>query len=122
MNWRRGSRKRAREWPDLGKIIRKPRRLFHTGWFVESLATQTLVLFIIRTQGNPFKSRPSRPLALTVLAIVALGILLPFTPMAGWLGFVALPLGYFAFLVAAVVVYLALVEVVKRKLMARLVM
>jgi Mg2+-importing ATPase len=96
--------------------------LFHTGWFVESLATQTLVLFIIRTQGNPFKSRPSRPLALTVLAIVTIGILLPFSPVAGFLGFVPLPLGYFAFLVAAVVVYLALVEIVKRKLMARLVM
>jgi Mg2+-importing ATPase len=103
-------------------LFRASEQLFHTGWFVESLATQTLVLFIIRTQGNPFKSRPSRPLAITVLAIVALGILLPFTPMAGFLGFVPLPLGYFAFLVAAVVAYLALVEVVKRKLMARLVM
>jgi len=122
MKWRRGSRKRASEWRDLSKVIRKPRRLFHTGWFVESLATQTLVLFIIRTQGNPFKSRPSRPLAITVLAIVAVGILLPFSPIAGFLGFVPLPLGYFAFLVAAVAVYLALAEVVKRKLMARLVM
>ena len=66
--------------------------------------------------------RPSRSLAITVSAIVAVGILLPFTPMVGWFGFVALPLGYFAFLVAAVAVHLALVEVVKRKLMARLVM
>ena len=46
-------------------------RLFHTGWFVESLATQTLVLFVIRTMGNPFRSRPSRALTVTTLLIVA---------------------------------------------------
>ncbi len=93
--------------------------LFHTGWFVESLATQTLVLFVIRTAGNPFKSRPSRPLMVTILAIVALAILLPFSPVAGVLGFVALPAGYFLFLVAATAAYLLLVEMVKRRLMAR---
>jgi Mg2+-importing ATPase len=98
-------------------VFHASEQLFHTGWFVESLATQTLVLFIIRTQRNPFKSRPSRPLAITVLAIVALGILLPFMPIGPWLGFVPLPPTYFAFLVAAIVVYLALVESVKRKLM-----
>jgi Mg2+-importing ATPase len=96
--------------------------LFHTGWFVESLATQTLVLFVIRTQGNPFKSRPSRPLTITVLAIVAIGILLPFLPLAGALGFVPLPPAYFAFLLVGVVIYLGMVEVVKRKLMARMFM
>jgi len=86
------------------------------------LATQTLVLFIIRTQDNPFQSRPSRPLTLTVLAIVALGIVLPYTPLAASLGFVPLPLGYFTFLILATGVYLALVEVVKRRLMGRLLM
>ena len=96
--------------------------LFHTGWFVESLATQTLVLFVIRTQGNPFRSRPSRPLLATILAIVAIGIILPFTPMAGWLGFVPLPAGYFVFLVGATAVYLGLVEAVKRRIMGRLLM
>jgi P-type Mg2+ transporter len=59
--------------------------LFHTGWFVESLATQTLVLFIIRTAGNPLRSRPSLPLTITTLVIVALGIVLPYTPLAGLL-------------------------------------
>ena len=44
--------------------------LFHTGWFVESLATQTLVLFVIRTAGNPLRSRPSIPLAITTIAVV----------------------------------------------------
>jgi Mg2+-importing ATPase len=102
------------------KVFHASERLFHTGWFVESLATQTLVLLIIRTQGNPFKSRPSRPLLITVLAIVGTGILLPFLPTAHLLGFVPLPADYFAFLIVAIGVYLALVEVVKRKLMKQL--
>jgi Mg2+-importing ATPase len=101
-------------------VFHASEQLFHTGWFVESLATQTLVLLIIRTQGNPFKSRPSRPLLITVLAIVGTGILLPFLPTAHLLGFVPLPADYFAFLIGATAVYLALVEVVKRKLMKRL--
>jgi Mg2+-importing ATPase len=93
---------------------------FHTGWFVESLATQTLVLFVIRTAGNPLRSRPSRPLTITTLLIVLVGIILPFTPLAGYLGFTPLPGLYFLFLVAMTVTYLLLVEVVKRRLMRRL--
>ena len=94
--------------------------LFHTGWFVESLATQTLVLFIIRTAGNPLRSRPSLPLTVTVLLIVAFGMLLPFTPLAAPLGFTPLPALYFLFLAGMIVTYLLLVEVVKRWLMRRL--
>ncbi len=94
--------------------------LFHTGWFVESLATQTLVIFIIRTTGNPLRSRPSRPLTATVLLMVAVGILLPFTPLAGALGFTLLPVTYFLFLVVATATYLLLVEMVKRRLFGRL--
>ena len=75
--------------------------LFHTGWFVESLATQTLVLFVIRTSQNPLRSRPSRPLMVTVLFIVAAGILLPFSPLAGPLGFAPLPGIYFVYLATA---------------------
>ncbi|KTC87125.1 magnesium-translocating P-type ATPase [Legionella drozanskii] len=91
--------------------------LFQTGWFVESLATQTLVIFIIRTIKNPFKSRPSVPLIITVLTVTAIGILLPFTPIATTLGFVPLPLTFFAFLMVATCSYLYLVEIIKRKLM-----
>ncbi|HYL93418.1 MAG TPA: HAD-IC family P-type ATPase, partial [Alphaproteobacteria bacterium] len=90
---------------------------FHTGWFVESLATQTLVLFIIRTRQNPFRRRPSGPLAATTLIIVALGAVIPFTPLARPLGFTVLPPLYFAFLAIAVVTYLLLVEIAKRRLM-----
>jgi P-type Mg2+ transporter len=93
--------------------------LFHTGWFVESLATQVLVIFVIRTAGNPFASRPSPALTVTALSAVAAGAFLPFTPLAGLLGFVPLPTGFFLFLIAATLTYLALVEVVKRRVLRR---
>jgi P-type Mg2+ transporter len=93
--------------------------LFHTGWFVESLATQTLVLFVIRTAGNPFRSRPSAPLAITTIAVVAVALLLPFTPAAGPLGLVPLPAAFFVFLLGVVGVYLGSVEIVKRRLLRR---
>jgi Mg2+-importing ATPase len=89
---------------------------FHTGWFVESLATQTLVLFVIRTSGNPLRSRPSWPLAVTAGIVVVVGAVLPFSPLAHLLGFVPMPLGFFAFLAAITATYLVLVELVKRRL------
>ena len=92
---------------------------FHTGWFVESLATQTLVLFVIRTAGNPLRSRPSPALTATTLAIVLVGVLLPFMPIAADLGFTPLPPVYFAFLAGATLTYLLLVEAGKRFLMRR---
>jgi Mg2+-importing ATPase len=88
--------------------------LFHTGWFVESLATQTLVIYVIRTTGNPFTSHPSRALQLTTWVIVILGMLLPLTPVATMLGFTVLPLSYFVYLCAATLAYLAAVELGKR--------
>jgi P-type Mg2+ transporter len=87
--------------------------LFRTGWFVESLATQTLVVFVIRTAGNPLKSRPSRPLLIAVIAVVAIAAVLPYTPLGSLLRFTPLPvslLGTIAFLAAT---YLLLVQVVK---------
>jgi len=87
--------------------------LFHTGWFVESLATQTLVLFVIRTAGRPWSNRPSLPLATTTVLVVAVGLALPFSPLATQLGFVSLPGMFFIFLAAAVATYMALVELVK---------
>jgi Mg2+-importing ATPase len=90
---------------------------FHTGWFVESLATQTLVLFVIRTSKNPLRSRPSGPLIATCLGVVAIGIYLPFSPLAGVLGFTPLPGAYFAFVAVATGAYLLLVEAAKRRLL-----
>ena len=88
--------------------------LFHTGWFVESLATQTLVIFVIRTAKSPLESRPSLALALTTVGVVAIACALPFTPLAAWLGFEPLPASYFAFLAGATITYLGLVQVMKR--------
>ena len=102
------------------RIFHASQALFHTGWFVESLATQTLVLFVIRTMGNPLRSRPSRPLAITTLVIVAIGAVLPATPLAPILGFTMPPVRYFVLLLVAVVVYLVLVEVAKQQLVRRL--
>ncbi len=87
---------------------------FHTGWFVESLATQTLVLFVIRTLGNPLRSRPSLPLFATTVIVAAVAILIPYSPVAGVLGFTTLPGSYIGYVAAATVTYLALVEGVKR--------
>ena len=88
---------------------------FRSGWFVESLATQTLVIFAIRTRRVPFfRSHPSLPLSLAALAVVAVGAILPATPVAHTLGFQALPVGFFVAVVAMVVAYLALIELGKR--------
>jgi len=95
-----------------------PETLFHTGWFVESLATQTLVLFVIRTAGNPLKSRPSVWLTVNTLLVVAIGLALPWSPLAGLLGFTALPLPFFLFLGVSTITYLLLVEAAKRKFFA----
>ena len=94
--------------------------MFHTGWFIESLATQTLVLFVIRTMGNPFRSRPIWSLTITTLLIVGIGVALPVTPLATLLGFTRLPASSFAFLILATVMYLALVDMAKRQLARRL--
>jgi Mg2+-importing ATPase len=88
--------------------------LFRSGWFVESLATQTLVIFVIRTRRIPFfRSKPSKPLLAATLVCAALGVALPFSPLAHLLGFKALPVAFLVVLVAMVVTYMALVEVGK---------
>ena len=88
---------------------------FRSGWFVESLATQTLVVFLIRTRRVPFfTSRPSLPMLLTPIVCATVGAILPFTPLARALGFTALPLRFFLILFAMVVAYMMLVEVAKK--------
>lgn len=87
---------------------------FQTGWFVESLATQTLVLFVIRTTGNPFRSRPSSPLALTIWLVVGFGAVLPYLQIGRYFGFTPLPWAFFVFLVLATVAYLTTVNFAKR--------
>ncbi len=88
--------------------------LFHTGWFIESMATQVLVIFIIRTRKNPFKSRPNPWLIICSLTVVAVAVLLPFTPVGAYLGFVAPPALFFLVLTAMLLAYLLAVEGMKR--------
>lgn len=87
---------------------------FRTGWFVESLATQTLIIFAIRTRMVPFfRSRPSGLLTATSLTVVAVGVAITVSPLAATLGFTPLPWQFFAALGGFVVVYLILVELAK---------
>jgi P-type Mg2+ transporter len=95
-------------------VLRADEALFQTGWFVESLCTQVLVIFIIRTRGNPFKSHPNPVLVATSLAIASMGAVLPFTPLGPYFGFVQLPVKFYLILVAMVITYLLIVEIAKK--------
>jgi Mg2+-importing ATPase len=88
--------------------------LFRSGWFVESLATQSLVVFVIRTRRVPFlRSRPSRPLLVTTIVVVLIGLVLPYSPLAHALGFRSLPWLFLAILAAMTATYLVLAEIGK---------
>jgi Mg2+-importing ATPase len=92
---------------------------FRSGWFVESLTTQTLVVFVIRTRRVPFfHSRPSVPMIITPITCAVIGAVLPFTPLADTLGFTTLPISFFLILVGMIITYLALVETAKRRFYA----
>jgi P-type Mg2+ transporter len=95
-------------------VLKANETLFQTGWFVESLSTQVLVIFVIRTRGNPFKSRAHPVLVATSLSVMLIGAILPFTPLGTYFGFVPPPGQFYAILAMMVVVYLAIVEVAKR--------
>ena len=95
-------------------VLQASERLFQTGWFIESLCTQVLVIFVIRTRGNPLKSRPHPLLAATSLAVVALAAILPLTPLGVHFGFVPPPPAFYAILGGMVVAYLCIVELAKR--------
>ncbi len=88
--------------------------LFQTGWFIESVATEILVVFVIRTARTPFfKSQPGKWLILTCLSLTAIGFFLPYSTFAQNLGFVPLPSLYFGILLLLTVAYLTLVETIK---------
>jgi P-type Mg2+ transporter len=89
-------------------------QLFHTGWFVESLLTQTLIVHIIRTHRIPFvQSCASKPMLFTTMAVMAAGLWLPFSPLAKVLGFTPLPASFFLWLAAFLVAYGILTHLVK---------
>ena len=89
---------------------------FRTGWFVESIATQTLVVYVIRTRRIPFlKSRPSLPMLLVPTAAALVGAILPYTGLAHLLGFTPLPVTFFLLMLGLVAIYLLLVELAKTR-------
>ncbi len=92
---------------------------FRTGWFVESIATQTLVIYVIRTRRVPFlRSLPSRTMLTLPIACAAIGAVLPFTPLRHLLGFSTLPVSFFLILMGMIVAYLFLVELAKTRFYA----
>jgi P-type Mg2+ transporter len=95
-------------------VFRADEALFQTGWFIESLATQVLVIFVIRTRGNPLRS-PAHPVLVgTSLAVATIAIALPYTPAAAWFHFVAPPPAFLLALAGMVAAYLLLAEAAKR--------
>jgi len=93
--------------------------LFHTGWFVESVVTQVLVIFIIRTRGNPFASPPHPALTVLSLLVVAVAIALPSTPLGVHLGFVPPPAAFYAVLAGITTAYLFAMYWLKRSFYRR---
>lgn len=84
--------------------------LFQTGWFIESLATQVLVIFVLRTRRNPLKSHPHPLLATTSVAVVVLAVVLPFTPLGSWFGFVPPSAAFLLAITGLTVSYLLLAQ------------
>ena len=94
--------------------------LFQTGWFVESLLTQTLIIHVIRTNRIPFiQSRASWPLIVTTAAVMLIGMSLPFSPLGPLLGFTPLPVSYWPFLALILIGYVVLTQVVKTLLLRK---
>jgi len=87
--------------------------VFRTGWFVESIATQTLVVFLIRTRGRPWRDMPNPVLTITTLGALAVALAIPFSPLGEWFGFQDLPTPVAVVLAGIVVVYLVCAELFK---------
>jgi Mg2+-importing ATPase len=91
-------------------VFHASQALFQTGWFIESLATQVLVIFVLRTRRNPLRSHPHPLLVTTSVAVVVLAVVLPFTQLGAWFGFVP-PSGAFLIAIAGLSVsYLMLAQ------------
>jgi P-type Mg2+ transporter len=95
--------------------------LFQTGWFIESLLSQTLIVHIIRTDNVPFfQSWSSTYLGLTTLAVCAIGVWLPFSPLAGAFGLVVPPTGYWGLIALVIFCYMCLAQIVKSWVVRRI--
>jgi len=100
----------------LYMVFKVPAAYFQTGWFIESIATQTLVIHIVRTKNVSFiKSRASKQLTISSFLCVAFGWILPYTPIGKYFYFVTLPLKILLSIFGVVIAYLVTVEIVKRR-------
>ena len=93
---------------------------FRTAWFLESMATQVLVIFVIRSNGRPWRDLPSPILAASSLGVLLVAMVLPFTPIAGWFGFESPPLLVTVYLGLVVITYLAASELLKGVAIAKI--
>lgn len=102
-------------WHVFGANSVEKQSLFQSGWFVVGLLTQTLIVHMIRTQHIPFiQSRAATPVILLTASIMAIGIYLPFSPLGAHVGMVPLPQAYFPILLAILLSYCLLTQVIKR--------
>ena len=102
-------------WFVFGANTPEHQTLFQSGWFIEGLMTQTLVVHMIRTQKIPFiQSKPGLPLLVTTGVIMAVGIMIPMGPIAHYFKMQALPLSYFPILAAMLIGYMALTQMMKK--------
>jgi P-type Mg2+ transporter len=107
-------------WFVLGAKTIHQQALFQTGWFVEGLLSQTLIIHMIRTSKVPFiQSRAATPLMLLSLSVMAAGIAIPYTPLGATVGMVPLPASYFPWLAATLVGYCVLTQVIKVQFLRR---
>ena len=86
---------------------------FRTAWFIESMVTQILVVFIIRTNGRPWSDWPSAPLAASSLAALAVALVIPFSPIGEWFGFVVPPASLLIAIAFIILAYLVAAELLK---------
>lgn len=87
--------------------------VFQTGWFIESLVTQVMVIFIIRTRTRPWRSRPHVALIASSIGVVTVAVILPFSPIGAWFSFVPISVQMLFVLAGVTIIYLILVETVK---------
>jgi len=103
----------------LRVVLHAEAALFRSGWFVKSIATQVLVIFVIRMRRNPYKSKPNVWLANSSLLWIAIAAALPYTALGRYFGFVSLPAVFFGVLMGMVILYVVMVALGKRSIYQR---
>lgn len=101
-------------WFVFGYATLDSQALFHSGWFIEGLLSQTLIVHMIRTRRIPFiQSRASWPVLITTVSIMAIGVIIPYSKLGATIGLVPLPWAYFPWLIGILFSYCLLTQVVK---------